>query len=482
MTAVKYPEPGLAARVVAAEIEARRAYDWKGVFCPQAPFPWRPHWTPECKHARPEQLPPPGDWFVWFIKAGRGWGKTRTGAEWVRARARLGNRRIALVASTFADGRDTMVEGESGLLAVVPEVEWLDGSADGAWNRANGELRWANGSRAKIYSSERPRQLRGPQHTDAWGDEPAYWQDAAEGDVANSTWSNLKLGLRLGDDPRAVMTTTPRPVALLTGRPDHPGLLQLPTTIITSGSSMDNLANLAPSYRKNVIEPYLGTRLGRQEIDAEILLDVPGALWTTEIIGYAPAPTIRRNGTDEIDLARLVVAVDPNATEGEDADECGIVVAGMSYDGRGYLLADRSARVGPRAWAPRAVEAAHEFDAECIVVEANQGGDMARMTVEAVVSERVRRGVGRRIPVVLVTASRGKRTRAEPIAQLYEQGRVRHVKPFPELEYQLTHWTPESGESPDRLDALVWAFTYMMANAKQVDDGWGSGSVGSAVA
>jgi len=410
---------------------------------------------------REDQAPPGGNWFTWLIMAGRGWGKTRTGAEtvaqWMRDEP---GSRIALVAQTFADGRDTMVEGESGLLAAFAPHELRGGARDTAWNRSMGELFLANESRAKVYSSEKPASLRGPQHHKAWGDEPAYWIDANAGDTVGTTWSNLKLGLRLGAEPQAIMTTTPRPVRLLVGTPDTPGLPTLASTAVTRGSSYDNLANLAPTFRANVLEAYEGTRLGRQELFAELLLDAPGALWTTNDIRYRPAPLIIKGGQTIPDLARIVVAVDPNATSGEQADEAGIVVAGLAYDGRGYVLDDRSARVGPTAWAKRALQAASDFGADSIVAESNNGGEMVGLTINA-----ARRGddmIGWQGPIKLVTASRGKRTRAEPIAMLYEQDRISHVRPMPELEYELTHWTPESGDSPGRLDALAWAFTELM--------------------
>lgn len=405
---------------------------------------------------RENQTPPPGDWFAWLILAGRGFGKTRTGAEYIaEALTTNENWRAALVAATFPDGRDTMVEGESGLLSVLPASALRGGTIDEAWNRSIGELHLANGSRARIYTSERPRQLRGPQHHVAWGDEPAHWDDANSGDEEGTTWSNLKLGLRLGDHPRVVLTTTPRPVRLLTGGPGKIGLLADSGVVVTRGSSYENLENLSFTFEDQVLAHYKGTRIGRQELYAELLEDVEGALWTLALIdaNRRPAPAILRHGVVENDLVRVVVAIDPAVTVSETSDETGIVVAGIGHDGRGYILEDRSTKAHPLDWAQRAIAAFDEFGADRIVAEVNNGGDMV---------ETVLRTVRPTIPFRALHASRGKRTRAEPIAALYEQGRVSHTKPLPELEDQLCSFTPESGQSPDRLDALVWALTDLM--------------------
>lgn len=379
---------------------------------------------------RPNQTPPPGDWLVWKIMAGRGFGKTRTGAEWVKDRMLLNpGQRGAVVAPTFADARDTCIEGESGLLNVIPS------ELIATWNRSLGEFALTNGSQVKLFSADEPDRLRGPQHHFAWCDELAAWRYP-------DAWDQLMFGLRLGDDPRAVVTTTPRPVPLVRS------ILKEPTTVVTRGSTFDNAANLAPAILAKLREKYEGTRLGRQELFAELLEDVPGALWTWQMIEAA-----RLSGALP-DMERVVIGVDPAITSGEDADETGIVVAGKGRDGRGYVLADLSLRGTPDEWA-RAVKAAQEgYGADCIVAEGNQGGEMVKAVIRTVLP------VAR---VKIVHASRGKFARAEPIAALYEQGRVSHAGGLAELEAQLTSYSPSAAKkSPDRLDAMVWALTELM--------------------
>ena len=381
--------------------------------------------------ARPDQLPPSGDWRTWLILAGRGWGKTRTGAEWVRAEVEANRRgRLALIGATAADVRDVMIEGESGILACSRPT------FRPTYEPSKRRVSWPNGAIATAYSADEPDRLRGPQHDGAWPDELAAWRYPEALDM-------LMFGLRLGNDPRSVVTTTPRPTKLIRE------LIAAPTTAVTTGSTYDNLANLAPAFAEQIIRKYEGTRLGRQELLAEILTDVPGALWTWAVLdNKQPAP----------DLTRVVVAIDPAVTSGEDSDETGIVVCGLGVDGRGYLLADRSCRLSPDGWASRAVAAYDEFSADLVVAEVNNGGDLVEQTI---------RTVRRTIPYRKVHASRGKQTRAQPVAALYEQGRVSHVEPFPDLEEQLTSWTPESGTSPDRLDALVFALTELMLGTQR---------------
>jgi phage terminase large subunit-like protein len=288
-----------------------------------------------------------------------------------------------------------------------------------------------NAARFKLFSADEPERLRGPQHHRAWADELGAWKYP-------QTWDMLMFGLRLGADPRAIVTTTPRPTPIVKMLADST------TTMVTRGSSYENLENLPAAYRDQILGRYEGTRLGRQEIHGEILLDVPGALWTWAMLeDRRPAP----------DLTRVVVAVDPAVTSGEDADETGIVVAALGVDGRGYVLADRSCRLSPDGWARRAVAAFDDCRADLLVAEVNNGGDLVEQTVKT---------VRRSIPYRKVHASRGKAIRAQPVAALYEQGKVSHVEAFPDLEVQLTSWTPESGTSPDRLDALVWALTELM--------------------
>lgn len=387
--------------------------------------------------ARPEQLPPANtDWLVWAYLAGRGAGKTRSAAEWINEQAKADpGCRIALVGRTPADVRDVMIEGESGLIACAPEEDRP------IYESSKRRVVWPNGSQAHAYSAEVPDQLRGPQHGYAWADEPAAWTDAKLGDVLDTAWNNLMLGLRLGAAPRCVFTTTPKPNLLIRT------VLARPSTVISKGTTYDNLANLAPAFRETVLAAYEGTRIGRQELMGEILEDVVGALWTLDMID---TPRV----TDPPDLARVVVAVDPSGGSGPASDEQGIIVAAKGVDGEFYVLADRSCKMSPHGWASRAAGAYREFAADRVVAEKNFGGDMVASTLAQ---------VDRDIPVTLVTASRGKQQRAEPVASLYEQGRVHHVGPLSELEDQLTTWTPMDGTSPDRLDALVWALTELAA-------------------
>lgn len=389
--------------------------------------------------ARPEQLPPEGDWNVWLILAGRGWGKTRTGAEWIKDNA-LGspNTRWAIVAPTFRDARDTCVEGESGLLGIVPQTEVV------YWNRSFGQLRFRNGSQVQCFGATEPDRLRGPQHHGAWCDELASWPYA-------ETWDQLMFGLRLGVSPRTVVTTTPKPTRLVRGlveRSDGADLDGIPETAVevTRGNTFDNAANLAPAALVELKTRYEGTRLGRQELYAELLTDVEGALWTYDML---EANRVR----EAPELTRVVVALDPAVTSGEDSDESGIIVAGQGTDGHAYILADRSGRFTPQSTMQRLVHAYTEFAGDRVVIERNNGADYLPAML---------RSVDATIPTKTVHASRGKQTRAEPIAALYEQGKVHHVGMFPELEEQLTTWTPNDGKSPDRLDALVWALTELM--------------------
>lgn len=452
-------------QATAAALEYRTA-NWR---CPIPDCDGMPHDGWQYRHARAGQNPPPGDtWDWWYLKAGRGYGKTRAGAEFVKdgtplSLANARGVRWALVARTFSDGRDVMVEGESGLLQVLPPSLLLKGSRELSWNRSMGELTLDNGSRAKVFSSEKPAQLRGPQHHGAWGDEPAYWLDAHKGELDDTTWSNLNLGLRLGDHPRGILTSTPARVKLLIGTKAHPGILNQPDVVVTGGSTFDNLANLAPTFRKRILARYEGTRLGRQELQGEVLADVEGALWTMDLIDQARV--------DRVDPGRLdviVVALDPNVTDGPDADECGMVAFGMAKvcpvcgpderGAHGFVLADATTANGPTKWPAEAVEFFDQQGADELVAEANQGHDLVLVAIRA---------VDPRVPVRKVLASRGKRVRAEPVAALYEQGRVHHLGSLPELEEQMTGWVPNAQDSPDRMDALVWGATHTMLGTQR---------------
>jgi phage terminase large subunit-like protein len=339
--------------------------------------------------------------------------------------------RIGVVAPTAAAARDVCVEGESGLLNVIPRSLIVD------WNRSLGEMHLDNGAQFKLFSADEPDRLRGYQHHRAWCDEIAAWRYP-------DAWDQLLLGLRLGDDPRVVVTTTPRPTAIVRE------LLERPGVVITRGSTFENAANLAPAALAQLRARYEGTRMGRQELYAELLTDTPGALWTHTQLDDTRVST-------HPDLARVVVAVDPSGGHGADNDEQGIVVCGKGIDGRGYVLADRSCKLSPDGWGRRAVQAYVDHAADRIVYEQNFGGEMC----EAVLRTAAH-AMGVTIATKAVHASRGKAVRAEPVAALYEQARCAHVGSFPELEDELCTWTPDSGQSPNRLDALVWACTDLL--------------------
>jgi len=385
-------------------------------------MPWSWRWW-----ARPSQLAPATNWRTWVVRAGRGYGKTRTGAEETRRRVRKGLAgHIALIGATAADVRDVMVEGESGILAVHPTGSRPE------YEPSKRRLTWPNGATATCFSAEEPDRLRGPQSDWVWGDEPASWRSGV------LAWDNAMFGHRLGNDPRSMLTMTPRPLDWLRK------IEAEARTYVTTGATYDNLTNLAESFIDMVVGRYEGTRLGRQELFAELLVDTPGALWTQDLID-------RHRVREAPMLQRVVVAIDPAVTAGEDSDSTGIVAAGLAADGHVYVLADRTCRVSPDAWARRAVDLYDEVEGDRIVAEVNNGGDLV---------ETVLRTVDPSVPVRKVHASRGKRVRAEPVAALYEQGRVHHVgAELADLEDELTTWTVEASESPDRLDALVWAVT-----------------------
>lgn len=389
----------------------------------------------------PECAPDGGAWRTWLLLGGRGAGKTRAGAEWVRARVTRGGPdrrrsaiRVALVGETIQDARSVMVEGISGLLAVHPDHERP------VFEPANKRLVWANGAIAQLYSAEDPDSLRGPQFHLAWCDEIAKWRYAEE------TWDILQFCLRLGDMPQQVVTTTPRPIPLLRA------LIADPQTVVSRARTHDNMANLASSFVTEMERRYGNTALGRQELLGEIVNDQTGAIWRHEWIEQS------RVATPPV-LGRIVVAIDPPVTATVRSDSCGIVAAGQGRDGQLYVLADHSVQGRmPDLWARAAVDLYHHYEADCLVAEVNQGGDMV-----AAVLQHVEAG----LPVKKVRATRGKWLRAEPVAALYADGQVHHVGQFPELEEQmLTYGTNAwvGGRSPDRLDALVWAITELMSS------------------
>lgn len=389
--------------------------------------------------ARDEQVAPPGDWRTWLFLAGRGAGKTRSGAEWVREQIKAGFGRLALIAPTSADARDVMVEGTSGILS----VSWArdrdhKGNAVGrpSYEPSKRRLTWGNGAIATLFSAEEPERLRGPQHDAIWADELAAWRDAED------AWDMAMFGLRLGDDPKVMVSTTPKPIPLLRK------LLRDPTTIVTKAGTYANKANLARAFLTQIVSKYEGTRLGRQELEGELLEEAEGALWNRAMIEAArlkgPAPPMRR----------IVVAVDPAVTAKAESNLTGVVAAGLGHDGRGYVLADSSGRHTPDGWARKAVAMFDSLGADRIVAEGNQGGDLVRHTIQSVRAN---------VPVTIVHASRGKQARAEPVAALYEQNKISHAGTFPDLEDQMCTWEPLGDQpSPDRIDAMVWALTALM--------------------
>lgn len=391
--------------------------------------------------ARDAQLPPSGDWRAWLILGGRGSGKTRAGAEWVSGMA-LGIApftarscgHIALVGETFADAREVMVDGPSGILSVSR-------ASRPRYETTRRRLLWDNGAVASLYSSEDPDGLRGPQFDAAWCDELAKWKNP------QATWDMLQFGLRLGDFPRQVVTTTPRAVPLLKT------LMSDNSVAMTHMRTSENADNLADGFMQTINQRYAGTRLGRQELDGELIEERAGALWSRERIEQCfeqEAPQ----------LVRILVAVDPPASSGKASDACGIVVAGIDENGIGHVLADESMSMAkPHQWARRAIALYHCFEADAILAEVNQGGEMVAAVLSAEDGS---------VPVLMRRASRGKWLRAEPVAALYEQDRVRHAGRFPALEDEMCDFAPEglsSGRSPDRLDALVWALGELMLNA-----------------
>lgn len=394
--------------------------------------------------ARSNQIAPDGDWRTWLVLAGRGFGKTRTGAEWVREQIKAGRKRVALIAPTASDARDVMVEGESGILAVC----WAGDRAHNgdmlgrpSYEPSKRRLTWANGAVATLFSAEEPERLRGPQHEAMWCDELAAWKYLRE------TWDMAMFGLRLGDDPRTCITTTPKPLKLLREIMADDG------TVVTRGSTYDNKANLAGAFLSQIVKKYEGTRLGRQELNAEIMEEAEGALWSRAMVDQA----LLSGALPE--FKRVVIAVDPATTDKEESAETGIVAAAIGQDDRGYVLKDVSGRYSPAGWARKAIALSHELKADRIVAEGNQGGEMVRHVIQTEWPQA---------PVTIVHASRGKQARAEPVAALYEQGRVSHVAGLGELEDQMVNWEPLSGmPSPDRLDALVWALTELMVRGER---------------
>jgi phage terminase large subunit-like protein len=401
-----------------------------------------PHWLDDFRvefdtFAHDHQRPPQQDWTTWLVLGGRGAGKTRAGAEWVRSVA-LDDRhaRIALIGESEHETREVMIEGISGLLTVHRPIDRP------LWIPARRRLEWPNGAVAQTFSAEDPESLRGPQFSAAWCDELAKWRQA------EATFDMLQFGLRLGRRPRQVITTTPRPIAVLKR------LITDPRTAITRAGTAANAYNLAPAFLETVLSRYGGTQLGRQEIDGEIIEERADALWKRAQLERCRMHTAPA-------LVRIVVAVDPPGSAKKGSDACGLIAVGSDEDGNVYVLADESASgLSPQAWASKAIALWRRLHADALVVEVNFGGDMVRAVIGA---------ADRSVPLMTVRATRGKYVRTEPVAQLYEQGRVKHAGVFPALEDEMCDFGLDglsSGRSPDRLDALVWAITALTYGAR----------------
>lgn len=386
-------------------------------------------------NARASQFIPEGDWTTWLIKAGRGWGKTRVGAETVRI-WKDKYPIIHLIGATAGDARDIMIEGPAGLLELSP-----------SWDRPKYEpskrkLTWKNGSYGLVFTADEPDRLRGPQCYAAWCDELAAWR------YPEDTWNNLMMGLRLGSNPRCIVTTTPRPTKLIKE------LLKDPSVKVTHGTTFENVANLAPAFLNTILSKYEGTRLGRQELNAEILEDIEGALWTLKLIEESRVKTMPEK------IIRAAVAIDPSVTSTEDADETGIISGGKDNDGHIYIFGDDSGIYTPQGWATKALLAYDRWKADRMVAEVNNGGDLV---------ETVIRNIDKNVSYKGVWASRGKIIRAEPVVALYEQKRVHHIGVLPKLEDEMINWI-QGMKSPGRLDALVWLVTFLMDDKKTDND------------
>ncbi|MEO1322068.1 MAG: terminase family protein [Pseudomonadota bacterium] len=394
--------------------------------------------VPFLAEARPAQRPPRGDWRTWLFVGGRGAGKTRAGAEWTRFAALLGGcERIALIGPTLGDVREVMIEGPSGLREIEPDPDQRP-----HYSVSRRRLEWRNGAVGLVFSAEDPESLRGPQFDVAWCDEIGVWPRG------ETVWNNLQFGLRLGDAPRCIATTTPRPVPLVRR-------LMGGEAVVTHGTTRDNAAFLAPGFVDAIEAAYEGTALARQELGGELLEDLEGALWKRSVIDANRAA----NPPDRLD--DLIIAIDPPTTSHTHSDACGIIAAGacagLGNVVRGYVLADATTQgFAPSDWAARAVSLAEEVGASRIVVEANQGGEMLRTVLSS---------VGCAVPIELVHARLGKRARAVPVAALYAQDRISHIGEFNALEDEMCRFgTDGFVGSPDRVDALVWAISTLMLN------------------
>lgn len=393
--------------------------------------------------AREKQLEPQGDFNVWLILAGRGWGKTRTGAEDIALFAlRNPNSICAVVAPTHGDLRRVCFGGNSGLLSIIPDECYAKSRDYKGYSSSLSEIRLHNGSKIVGYAAQEPERLRGPQFHRAWCDEIAAWRYP-------EAYDQLMFGLRLGKKPKCVITTTPKPTPLIKQ------LIVRKDTYVTTGNTFENEKNLAPSALKMLRERYEGTALGRQELYAEILEDLEGALWNQKLIEES-----RLSEDTERELSKIIIAIDPAVTANADSDETGIVVVGKDYNNEYYVLDDLSGKHSADKWGRIAINAYYEWEADRIVAEVNNGGDLV---------ERLLRNIDPNVPYRSVHATRGKLVRAEPIAALYEQRRVHHMGIYPELESQMCTYTGDINISPDRMDALVWGLTELSKSQGNVN-------------
>lgn len=393
--------------------------------------------------ARDKQLQPHIEHYIWLILAGRGWGKTRTGAQDIALFAlRNNNVNCAVVAPTHGDLRRVCFGGHSGLLSIIPKECYLESPDQKGFSSSTNEMRLFNGSKITGYAASEPDRLRGPQFHRAWCDEIASWRYP-------EAFDQLMFGLRLGNEPQCVITTTPKPSKLIKD------LVERNDVFVTSGSTFENEENLADSALKMLKEKYEGTTLGRQELYAEIIDTIDGALWTNDLIERS-----RIHKDKEQDLSQIIIAIDPAVTANQDSDETGIVVVGKDYNNEYYVLEDLSGRYSADKWGRIAINAYYEWNADRIVAEVNNGGDLV---------ERLLRNIDTNVPYRSVRATRGKILRAEPVAALYEQNRVHHMGVLPELESQMCSYTGETNTSPDRLDALVWGLTELSKSKGQVN-------------
>ena len=393
--------------------------------------------------ARDKQIQPCTDHYVWLILAGRGWGKTRTGAQDLALYAlRNPNTNCAVVAPTHGDLRRVCFGGNSGLLSIIPKECFINSKDQKGYSSSVSEIRLYNGSKITGYAAQEPDRLRGPQFHRAWCDEVAAWRYP-------EAFDQLMFGLRLGNNPQCVITTTPKPTKLIKE------LVERNDVHVTSGSTFENEANLAESALTMLKDKYEGTTLGRQELYAEIIDNLEGALWTSDLIEEG-----RLHKDKEQDLSQIIVAIDPAVTANADSDETGIVVVGKDYNNEYYVLEDLSGRHSADKWGRIAINAFYDWNADRIVAEVNNGGDLV---------ERLLRNIDTNVPYRSVRATRGKILRAEPIAALYEQNRVHHMGVLPELESQMCSYTGDTNTSPDRLDALVWGLTELSKSKGQVN-------------